>query len=256
MKNFLVLLIGTFIFSFTNVLSQQYEEVVYLKNGSIIHGLIIEQVPNVSVKIKTRDGNVFVYKMDEIEKITKEIPESSNQSFSNYNTARNGFFNLWRMGIMTAGSISAEGGSGSFDESVFAIGSIAGSRMSDIFRLGFGIEYNNYPNGTTAPLFLDFRLNILQNNITPIFFIDAGYSLAWIKNMDGMNGDGAFINIGTGVEFALPNSTALFLELSYRKQWSEIIINQYGYNGYNYYSYTDNIKASYNFLALMLGYTF
>lgn len=47
-------------------------DVVYLKNGSIIKGTIIEQVPNVSLKIETRDGSVFVYKIEEIEKMTKE----------------------------------------------------------------------------------------------------------------------------------------------------------------------------------------
>ncbi len=47
-------------------------DVVYLKNGSIIRGIIIEQIPNVSVKLKTRDGNIFVFKTDEIEKLTRE----------------------------------------------------------------------------------------------------------------------------------------------------------------------------------------
>ena len=50
------------------------EDVVYLKNGSIIHGTIVEQVPNQSIKIKTKDGNIFSYKLDEVEKITKETP--------------------------------------------------------------------------------------------------------------------------------------------------------------------------------------
>jgi hypothetical protein len=52
--------------------TQQYEDILYLKNGSIIHGIIIEQVIGESVKIKTKDGNYFVFKMDEIEKMTKE----------------------------------------------------------------------------------------------------------------------------------------------------------------------------------------
>lgn len=51
-----------------------YVDVVYLKNGSIIRGIIIEQVPNVSIKIQTADGSVFFYKMEEVEKITKEKP--------------------------------------------------------------------------------------------------------------------------------------------------------------------------------------
>jgi hypothetical protein len=52
--------------------AQQYEDIVYLKNGSIIHGTIMEQIPGESIQIKTKDGNVFVFKMDEIEKMTKE----------------------------------------------------------------------------------------------------------------------------------------------------------------------------------------
>jgi hypothetical protein len=50
----------------------EYIEVLYLKNGSIIRGMIIEQIPNVQVKIQTSDGSVFVYTMDQVLKITKE----------------------------------------------------------------------------------------------------------------------------------------------------------------------------------------
>ena len=49
----------------------QYQDAVYLKNGSIIRGVIIEQIPNNSITIQTADGNVFVYRMDEIETIYK-----------------------------------------------------------------------------------------------------------------------------------------------------------------------------------------
>lgn len=55
------------------------QDVVYLKDGSIVRGVLIEQVPGVSVKIQTADGSVFVYQMDQIEKITKEMPPSSAQ---------------------------------------------------------------------------------------------------------------------------------------------------------------------------------
>jgi len=54
---------------------KEYQDVVYLKNGSIIRGMIIEQIPNKTLKIQTKDRSVFVYKYDEIEKITKELVE-------------------------------------------------------------------------------------------------------------------------------------------------------------------------------------
>ncbi|MDD2890440.1 MAG: hypothetical protein PHE49_07355 [bacterium] len=60
-----------------NIFAQQnMEDVVYLKNGSIIKGIIVEQVFGVSIKLKTKDGNIFVFKTQEVEKITKEdIPK-------------------------------------------------------------------------------------------------------------------------------------------------------------------------------------
>lgn len=52
--------------------AQQYVESVYLKNGSIIKGTVIEQVPNGNIKIQRKDGSVYVYPMSEVVKITKE----------------------------------------------------------------------------------------------------------------------------------------------------------------------------------------
>jgi hypothetical protein len=52
--------------------AQNSVNVVHLKNGSMIKGVIIEQIPNESLKLKTYDGSIFVFKADEIEKITLE----------------------------------------------------------------------------------------------------------------------------------------------------------------------------------------
>ena len=65
------------------------EDVVYLKNGSIIHGIIIEQIPNESLKIKTKDGNVFVYKMTEVDKMTKEQIANKRGNTGNFNYSAN-----------------------------------------------------------------------------------------------------------------------------------------------------------------------
>jgi len=66
---FLLSLLCFFVIS---IQAQYFEDVVYLKNGSILHGTIIEQTPNQSIKIKTNDGNLFLYNLTEVEKMTKE----------------------------------------------------------------------------------------------------------------------------------------------------------------------------------------
>jgi len=47
------------------------DEIVYLKNGSMIRGTIFEQIPNSYVKIKTLEGKIQKYKFSEIAKIVK-----------------------------------------------------------------------------------------------------------------------------------------------------------------------------------------
>ncbi len=62
-----------------------YQDVVHLKNGSIIRGLIIEQTPNKTIKLETADRNVFIYQMDEIEKLTKEQSNIKSNTMFNSN---------------------------------------------------------------------------------------------------------------------------------------------------------------------------
>ncbi|MBN1181612.1 MAG: hypothetical protein JXB49_04935 [Bacteroidales bacterium] len=49
-----------------------YRDIVYTKNGSIIKGIIIEQIPNISVKLQTLDGSIFIADDSDIEKISRE----------------------------------------------------------------------------------------------------------------------------------------------------------------------------------------
>jgi hypothetical protein len=58
------------------------QDVVYLKNGSIIRGIIIEQIPSKTLKIKTADGSVFVYQMDDVARITRETAPVTARSLS------------------------------------------------------------------------------------------------------------------------------------------------------------------------------
>ena len=67
-----MLLFFSLLLSCNSLMAQHDIETVYLKNGSIIKGEIIEQVPNQSIKVRTKDGSVFVYNVGDVQKITKE----------------------------------------------------------------------------------------------------------------------------------------------------------------------------------------
>ncbi len=121
MKKFATIIFCIFLTSIA-LSQQEYEEVVYLKNGSVIKGTIIEQVPDVSIKIQTKDGNVFVYKMEEIERITKEPVQSSLQADNGVHQ-HDGFFLRFAPGFGTASTIVDVAGIDAFEFSGLAYSS-------------------------------------------------------------------------------------------------------------------------------------
>jgi hypothetical protein len=73
-------LISLFIISilFSIGYSQEKIDVVYLKNGDVRKGTIIENTPNDYIKIETSDGSIFTIKYADIQKMTKETKTSSS----------------------------------------------------------------------------------------------------------------------------------------------------------------------------------
>ena len=72
-----------------------YQDVVYLKNGSII----IEQIPNKSIKIETADRSIFVFQMDEIERFTKEPMQGRSPMASQSRGLQKGYRGILETGI-------------------------------------------------------------------------------------------------------------------------------------------------------------
>jgi hypothetical protein len=57
------------------------EDVVYFKNGAVLHGQVLEQWPGVSIKIQTHDGLVRAYRMADVAKIVKfELPPENTSA--------------------------------------------------------------------------------------------------------------------------------------------------------------------------------
>lgn len=90
---------------FSSVLfAQQKEDVVYLKNGSVIKGQITEMIPDKHIKIETNGGSSFVYTFAEIDKIEKQdiagSPKVNNVNSKTANSSQISVNNVfyWRVG--------------------------------------------------------------------------------------------------------------------------------------------------------------
>ena len=226
----------------------QYEDVVYLKNGTVIHGIITEQIPNKSIKIQTRDGNLFAYSMDEIDKITKEQPQTSipaTEQTSHYKTT--GFLDLIRAGV--AGITSP------YSSGIGESGVIFGSYLSPYFSVGGGIMGQTFSNGTGAPVFADARGYLNDGQFTPLLFLDIGYAPLFINGYTNNYG-GFYLNIGAGMRLFINNSTALWLELGFQSQGSAEIVTNMTYINQTpwYYNTTQSITIS--SVALRVGVSF
>lgn len=66
--------------------AQNNQEIVYLKNGDKVKGIIIEEIPNTSIKVKTSNGSILVYSIHEIEKIISPEDEIFQKNFVSNST--------------------------------------------------------------------------------------------------------------------------------------------------------------------------
>ncbi|WP_458410284.1 DUF481 domain-containing protein [Bacteroides congonensis] len=222
----LLLLLTLLLSISTYVAAQNYTEVVYLKNGSVIKGVIIEQVPNVSLKIKTGDGSLIICQMNEVEKIIKEerYTRDYRTDIDNRKAARNtlkGYKGFVDFGYIVDLS--------DYDANKVEISTSHGYQFNNYFYLGGGVAADFYTDADliAVPIFVDFRANFINKKVTPFADIKTGYSVGDVE--------GAYVSTGIGVRFSLKGKKAINLKLEYNYQQHNDH-GDYSYNN-NYYSY-------------------
>ena len=74
MRKYVLLVMGLMI-AISGLYGQEnLYDMIYLNNGTIIRGIIIEHIPGQRVKIRKADGNEFILQMKNVEKIIRESP--------------------------------------------------------------------------------------------------------------------------------------------------------------------------------------
>ncbi len=232
------------------------EEVVYLKNGSVIRGIIIEQIPNQSIKIQTKDRNVFVFKYDDIEKITKENLPLENTGNKSKETAfkKSGFINQTEInyspgiGYLEYGNYNVKNTANSY-----GFRTVNGFQLNEHFSIGVGIGIDNYQNATLFPITLDSRVTILKGKVSPVFIWNFGYAVG-LNDIKG----GIIMNPQIGIKTFISKNVAYLFNFGYKLLGQEITY----LDGYNYSNpisktpifVTENINLK--FLTISTGFAF
>ena len=50
----------------------EYEDVIHLKDGSVVRGLIVEEVPGETYKIELYGGSVIIFEADDVDSVVRE----------------------------------------------------------------------------------------------------------------------------------------------------------------------------------------
>ena len=220
------------------------EDVVYLKNGWILHGTLLEMVPDSSVTIKTWARNVFVFKMEEVSKITKEprpvrkrpttatpanLPRYVRRMKPKKETRYKepGYVALIEAGFLF--------GRNQWNEPAIrtTLHTAHGYKFFPQLSLSGGIGIDSYnfnvfndwggtsPNANVVPLYLDVRGDILkETKSTPYYYAQGGYGFGWLINEDNFENfqGGAFGGFGFGFHFYTGSKMSYTLDLGYKMQ--------------------------------------
>lgn len=269
MKKCLQLLFTVVFLTITHVSFSQnnMEDVVYLKNGSIYRGIIIEEVPNQSIKIQTYDMNVLFFKLEEIEKFTKEY-KLNNKKFKNKNLDSDRLPSqgeIRNQGFSTIFESSFSNGTGTYDFNYstirnvdWAVGfkTVNGYQFNDYLFAGGGVGVDFYSKSTYLPVSLDVRMSLLKDKFTPTINANIGYAFALNGAVEG----GYVVNPTVGFKVDVSEKVAYLFNVGVKFQQQTYVneMNNVYYDGQNYYPYLtkDNTQHVFKYLTLSTGFQF
>ena len=210
MKKKGLFLILFFLTSFLCGFAQEMRDVVYLKDGSVIKGIIVEQIPNKSIKLQTADGSLFVYQIDTVEKMTKELREASPRSFAGKGLTA-GYKGYVDFGCTI--------GAGDFGRDRLSVGVVNGVQFNPYLYVGIGAALNYYAGGEEIgiPIFANVRSHFTKGNISPFLDLRVGYSPLG-------DATGFYLSPSLGCRLGLSERVGLNVSVGYEAQEADVIV--------------------------------
>lgn len=243
--------------------AQNNRDAVYLKNGNIIKGTVIEMVTNDYVKLLAQDGSQFIFKMEDVLKIEKEqvekqVQESTSPSTpDSYNAYRGRRFNtmphrrydndyyvdvkrVWRpKGYRAFFDISYSENVDDDCISMMTLSTSHGYQLNPnlFIGAGLGLNFMDFPNyyyswdgyyydddlDINIPIYANVRVNFLKTRITPYVDARIGYAAG--------DYDGFYFSSTLGCDFAITPKFDLYVSLGYT-----FLQPEDEYIGYNYHN--------------------
>lgn len=218
MKKFFSLIIAV-CFALSLSAQQQGEDVVYLNNGTVIKGVIEDVKENVSVSIRTRNGELLTYPAVEVRRFAygteAVIPQKGNKptSHKDYSTFNTGFWCAVELQGGYSLNLSKK------NVGMTELDVVGGYRFNQYAKVGLGFGGRYYFNNNDVryssvkwafPLYLNVRGNFISDeyrSVVPYYSMDLGTAFR----------DGVFFRPTVGIRVGSERS-AFLLGLSYMGQ--------------------------------------
>ena len=209
---------------------------VYLKNGSVIKGRIIENNPQESVKIQTADKSIWVFKSAEVEKIDTLSSSIKATKSEPVFSLKKGYFTQAQVELMPSKKKSDEG-------TIPSMLGVFGYQLNKHFSAGVGTGVEAY-HISMMPVFAEGRYYFLNDSFTPFINLKGGYAFPLengkddARNLKLISHGGIMAGAEVGFLKSLSAKTSFTFSIGYRYQHLKQTgtMNQYYYP---YYSASD-----------------
>jgi hypothetical protein len=194
------------------------QEVVYLKNGSVIRNIQEMQHIDSLIRVRTTDGSLFVFGPGDLLKMNFE-PKYRNFKERGY------LLNV-EWGLLSGReSLRSSFNNTREATSVLSVSMVNGYRFNRFLGLGLGLGIDGYRDGAMTPLFVRGTGYLLKGRFSPVYALDAGYSFYspvfngrtettfQVRNRGGLMG-----NAAGGVQVFLGREVSFYTMLGYRMQ--------------------------------------
>jgi len=202
-------------------------DVVYLKDGSVLRGQILEYQQGENIRFSMRSGEMLIQE-EEIERIVQE-PENPlflglikrQKKDKVYDFREKGFY-------ATAVFALLPGGGDQRSEIGLSVQSSFGHQFNRLFGAGIGISIDGYANGiggdTFLPLFAEVRGYLFKKIGTPYWSLAGGYGFPLRLNTNTTNEQirrfegGYMLHPVIGYRFTADRSVNMTIDVGYKFQ--------------------------------------
>lgn len=198
-----ILLLIILSLGFISVGAEEHQDVVVLKDGSVIYGKITSSDKSQTIELITKEGREFSYHYRDVNSINGKVIR--------------GYY-LPRYMILARVSWDQT----TTEAAAWGVATIQGIRFKDMFVLGLGLEIDRYPKSISFPIFLHSQVFLTHRHACSFAYFNLGYSIKGVEEEDSPRMiEGEMLEAGFGLIAPTRFGLTWFIDIGYRQIWTE-----------------------------------